>query len=182
MKIEQKKFTKSKGWETLFYRKNFDACECNLVIAFGNSEIINDVELYESIQSTYPTADILMNSTAGEIYDTQVNDNTVSLTAIQFDKTKMKTAVAQITNQKNSYDAGRNLAAGLNPNGLRNIFVTSHGLKVNSTPGEGSTFSFTLPAIYEALPCTHAVINENKNEPSINIYTANSCSNLCTEK
>src|SRR5215210_7469638 len=111
MKIEQKKFRKSTGWGTLVHNENFDALSSNLVIAFGSTEIINDPELYKSIQSAYPNADILMNSTAGEIYDTQVNDNTISLTAIQFDKTKTQTTVVQIGNQKNSFEAGCNLAA-----------------------------------------------------------------------
>ena len=116
MKIEQKKFTK-KGWETLLNKNRFDALSCSLVFVFGSTEIINDSALYKNIQSNYPNADILMNSTAGEIYDTQVNDNTISLTAIQFDKTKTKTAIAQINNLKNSFDAGRSLAAGLDPAG-----------------------------------------------------------------
>ncbi|HKB44409.1 MAG TPA: FIST N-terminal domain-containing protein [Chitinophagaceae bacterium] len=132
MKIEQKKFTKE-GWETLLSKNGFDALSCSLVIAFGSTEIINDPGLYKNIQSNYPNADILMNSTAGEIYDTQVNDNTISLTAIQFDKTKIKTAVAQIGNLKNSFDAGRSLAAGLDPAGLKNVFVISDGLKVNGS-------------------------------------------------
>ncbi len=69
MKIEQKKFTKE-GWETLLSKNGFDALSCSLVIAFGSTEIINDPGLYKNIQSNYPNADILMNSTAGEIYDT----------------------------------------------------------------------------------------------------------------
>lgn len=133
MKIEQKKFTKAKGWEPFPRKDGFDAALCNLVIAFGNTEIINDPALYKNIQSNYPNADVLMNSTAGEIYDIHVNDNTISLTAIQFDKTKTKTAVAQISNLKNSFDAGRSLAAGLDPAGLQNVFVISDGLKVNGS-------------------------------------------------
>jgi hypothetical protein len=114
-------------------KDEFDALSCNLVIAFGSTEIINDPALYKNIQSNYPNADVLMNSTAGEIFDTQVNDNTISLTAIQFDKTKIKTAIAQISNLRNSFDAGRSLAAGLDPVGLKNVFVISDGLKVNGS-------------------------------------------------
>jgi hypothetical protein len=133
MKIEQKKFTKSKGWQTLLHKDSLDASLCHLVIAFGGTEVINDPDLYESIRSKYPNADVLMNSTAGEIYDTQVNDNSVSLTAIQFEKTKTQTAVAQIGSQNNSFDAGRNLAASFDQKGLKNVFVISDGLKVNGS-------------------------------------------------
>jgi hypothetical protein len=133
MKIQQKKFTKLNGWETLLQKENFDASSCNLVIAFGSTEIISDKSLYESIKSTYPNADILMSSTAGEIYDTQVNDNTISLTAIQFEKTVIKTAVVKMSSQKNSFDAGQNLASEFEAKGLKNVFVISDGLKVNGS-------------------------------------------------
>ncbi len=131
MKIEQKKFNRANGWETLSHKEGFDSTLCNLVIAFGNSEIIKDPAIYKDIQTGYPNADVLMNSTAGEIYDTYVNDNTISLTAICFDKTKTKTSVAQISSFKNSFDAGRSLAMAFEPVGLRNVFVISDGLKVN---------------------------------------------------
>ncbi len=104
MKIEQKKFTRANGWENLSRKEGFDSTLCNLVIEFGNSEIIKDPAVYKDIQTGYPNADVLMNSTAREIYDTYVDDNTISLTAICFDKTKTKTAVAQTSSFKNSFE------------------------------------------------------------------------------
>lgn len=132
MKIEQKKFSKSKGWEVL-HGNNFNPASCNLVFAFGSTDILNDKTIYQVIKSNYPNADVLINSTAGEIYDTQVNDETISLTAIYFDKTKIKTATAQISNEKNSFEAGRTLAQGLDPNDLKNVLVISDGQKVNGS-------------------------------------------------
>ena len=58
MKIEQKKFTKSKGWEISLHKENFDASLCNLVIAFGSTEIVNDPALYKNIKADYPNADV----------------------------------------------------------------------------------------------------------------------------
>lgn len=133
MKIEQRKFTACKGWETLPHRSSFDAALCNLVIAFGNAEIIGNTAWYENIQAGYPKADLLLTSTSGEIYDTEVNDHSVSLIAVQFDKTKTKTAVAGIHGVKNSFEAGRVLAAELNLPGLTNVFVISDGLQVNGS-------------------------------------------------
>lgn len=133
MKIEQKKFTRSAGWGNPVSEKDFNASLCNLVIAFGSTEVINEQDFYKNIKNDYPGADILISSTAGEIYDTQVNDDTISLTAIQFDKTKTKTAIAHIDDAEESFEAARNLASELAADNLTNVFVISDGLKVNGS-------------------------------------------------
>ena len=132
MKIEQKKFSKEKGWETL---KNnfFDTASCNLVLAFGSTSIFENPVIYESIRENYPNADIVMNSTSGEIYDTQVNDDSISLTAICFEKTSIKTAYVQIDEMGNSRNAGKSLASALDPTQLRNVLLISDGQKVNGS-------------------------------------------------
>src|SRR6185436_12757630 len=130
MNIEQKKWTKTNGWETL-RNDNLDYLNCNLVIAFGSREILSDNFLYENIKKTYPNANVLMNSTSGEIIDRQVNDDTISLTAIEFNKTKIKTAITNIAAVRNSFDAGYFLARALDPVDLTNVLVISDGQKVN---------------------------------------------------
>ncbi|HKR04133.1 MAG TPA: FIST N-terminal domain-containing protein [Bacteroidia bacterium] len=132
MNIEQKKWTKATGWETL-RNDNLDYLNCNLVIAFGSREILSDSFLYESIKSSYPNANILMNSTSGEIIDRQVNDETISLTAIEFEKTKIKTAITHIGAVRNSFEAGYFLARALDPVNLANVLVISDGQKVNGS-------------------------------------------------
>jgi hypothetical protein len=133
MKIQQKKFTQAQKWEMLLDKDGCNPATCNLVFAFGSSEIINDSSLYEKLKANYPKADILMNSTAGEICDVQVNDNTISLTAIEFEKTKIKTATVQISELNSSYEAGRALATTLDHQDLKNVFIISDGLKVNGS-------------------------------------------------
>ncbi|MEP7168417.1 MAG: FIST N-terminal domain-containing protein [Bacteroidota bacterium] len=132
MNIEQKKWSKAKGWETL-RNDNLDYLSCNLVIAFGSTEILSDSFLYENIKKSYPNANILMNSTSGEIIDRQVNDDTISLTAIEFEKTKIKTAITHIAAVRNSFDAGYFLARALDPVDLANVLVISDGQKVNGS-------------------------------------------------
>jgi len=94
---------------------------------------LSDPSIYPLIKSNYPNANILLNSTAGEILDTSVNDETISLTAIQFEKTKTKTSIVQIEEIKNSYEAGKNLASSFDPVGLKNVLVISDGQKVNGS-------------------------------------------------
>ena len=130
MKIQQKKFSKAHGWQVM-KTDNFDITLCNLVLVFGSVEILSDSTVFSDIRSQYPVADILLNSTAGEIMDTEVNDNTLSVTAIYFEKTKIKTKI--IDAGKDSFESGRDLAGGFDPKGLKNLFVISDGQQVNGS-------------------------------------------------
>ena len=169
MKVQQKKFSKENGWET---REDsyFDASNCQFVIAFGSRAIFEDPAIYKFICNSYPKADIIMNSTAGEIYDTQVNDETISLTAVCFETTKIKTATVKIDEVANSREAGRFLASALDPENLKNVLVISDGQKVNGSElvqglqeclaaeiiitgglaGDGSLFKKTLVGLNES--------------------------------
>lgn len=131
MKIEQKKFSEENGWETLY--EGIDNEKCNLVIVFGSSGILSGDLIYPEIRKMYPNADILMNTTSGEIFDTQVNDDTISLTAIYFEKTKIKTAITDISDSGSSYAAGIKLGKKFEADGLKNVLVISDGQKVNGS-------------------------------------------------
>lgn len=169
MKIEQKKYSKIHGWEIL-KEDHFDTTSCNFVMAFGCNSIFEDGNMYKTIRNYYPNADIIMNSTSGEIYDTQVNDDTISLTAVYFQKTKIKTATIQIDEMKNSREAGRSLALSLDHANLKNVLIISDGQKVNGSElvqglqehlpkdtiitgglaGDGSRFKKTLVGLNES--------------------------------
>jgi len=132
MKIQQKKFSAAKGWEIL-RNDNFDPASCGLVMAFGSRELISEPENFKYIQKCYPNSNILLNSTSGEIIDTQVTDDTISLTAILFEKTIIKTAVIHIDTVKNSHEAGKKLAGEIDPVELKYVLVISDGQKVNGS-------------------------------------------------
>src|ERR1035438_896593 len=168
MKIQQKKFSKANGWGTL-KTNSFDAASANLVLAFGSTLIFEDAAIYKNIRENYPNADVVMNSTSGEIYDIQVNDDSISLIAIYFEKTKIKTANVQIDEMGNSREAGNSLASALDPVNLKNVLVISDGQKVNGSElvlglqerlpkdtiitgglaGDGSRFKRTLVGLNE---------------------------------
>src|SRR5260221_11203170 len=132
MKIQQKKYSKTSGWEVV-RNKEFNAEACNFVIVFGSTELLSDASVYDVIKTTYPNAVILINSTAGEIIDTQVNDETISLTAIELEKTTIKTAIVQIDDLKCSFNAGKELGAKLDAKDLKNVLVIADGQKVNGS-------------------------------------------------
>lgn len=132
MRIEQKKFSELAGWETL--RSNGkDANSYNLVLAFGSAPLLSNSMMYESIRESYPFADILLCSTAGEINDTQVNDNSISLIALQLERTKISTAAVQMDETKNSFEAGFELASQFATTDLKNVLLISDGQRVNGS-------------------------------------------------
>lgn len=132
MKIQQKKFSLAKGWEIV--RNDFSKTEkCHFVLAFGSRELFSDPAVYASLQADYPSAEILLNSTAGEICDIQVADDTISVTAIHFEKTQVKTAGVLIEDMENSFDAGIKLCEKLDKNNLKYVLVISDGQKVNGS-------------------------------------------------
>ncbi|HWY38226.1 MAG TPA: FIST N-terminal domain-containing protein [Bacteroidia bacterium] len=168
MKILQKKYTKDTGWEILRGDK-LNPELYNFVLAFGSTELLSQPSIYKSIQDSYPNATIIINSTAGEISGTQVSDNSISLTAIYFEKTTLKPAATHINSVKNSYEAGKDLALSLEQVGLKNVLVISDGQKVNGSElvdglqkhlangiiitgglaGDGSNFKRTLVGLNE---------------------------------
>ncbi|MDP2385185.1 MAG: FIST C-terminal domain-containing protein [Bacteroidota bacterium] len=132
MKIIQKKFSKTNGWENI-RDENFNQALCNFVLVFGSREILSDATVYNSLRRNYPLAEIILSSTSGEIIDTQVNDDTISLTAIWFEKTKIKACGVDIEKVGNSLDAGKNLAGLLDHVNLKHVMVISDGQKVNGS-------------------------------------------------
>ena len=80
-----------------------DAEKVSLVLGFGEKGILSTDNIYDKLREKYPNAEIVTCSTSGEIYDESVFDNTVVVTAIQFDKTPVKTASISIGDYENSF-------------------------------------------------------------------------------
>lgn len=132
MKLQQKQFSHEKGWKII--RNDIpEGFKYELVIGFGSSTLLADEVIYKQIKEDYPNATILLNTTSGEILDVQVSDETISLTAIHFEKTKFQSASINMQNIDSSFNAGMELAASLNPVGLKNVLVISDGQLVNGS-------------------------------------------------
>lgn len=168
MKVEQRLFKKAFGWENK-RENNIDRSLCNIVFGFGDIDIIKDSSILRSLNADYPSAEILMCSTAGEIMDIQVNENSLSLVAIQFEKTNIQTASVQISDFENSFQAGYDLASRLPHENLNSVLLISDGHSVNGSElilamneflppgtiitggmaGDGSRFQTTLVGLNE---------------------------------
>lgn len=116
----------------------------NLVLAFGSREFICDRDVFDSIKTTYPKAYIVGCTTAGEIYENQVNDDTLIITAINFEKTEVKLFSAEIENIEESYRKGAEIGMKIPKENLKHVFLITEGENIN-----GSKF---VEGLVEILP------------------------------
>ncbi|WP_207511123.1 FIST signal transduction protein [Longitalea luteola] len=110
-----------------------DIARSQLVLGFGGKEVINEQPVYEELKSTFPEAHIVLCSTAGEIINKRVNDNSVSVAAIELEKTSIQPVAVNIRDYANSYEAGKALINLINFNNLSYILIISDGSHVNGS-------------------------------------------------
>lgn len=132
MKIHQKRFTHAAGWETIREDPGVGK-DCQLVLAFGNRELLSASAVFGLIRAEYPKAAILLNSTAGEIHGASVSDKSILLTAVYFEKTAICTAKTHISEAITSFQAGRGLGQRLQHQGLKYVLLISDGQRINGS-------------------------------------------------
>jgi hypothetical protein len=120
-------------WVTQVASSNFDATKSQLAIVFGSGELASNQTNYESIKLKFPNASIVSCSTAGEIIGEEVYDDTLIVTAIQFEKASVKCIKTNIGEHENSFETGKYLFNSLNSEDLTGLFIISDGTKINGS-------------------------------------------------
>ncbi|MCF8365066.1 MAG: FIST C-terminal domain-containing protein [Bacteroidales bacterium] len=105
----------------------------DLVLFFGSRKLLSENSIVALIKSSFPKAILMGCSTSGEISGINVSDHSITLTAIQFDNTKIIYHEESIADFENGEEAGKALATKLASKDLRHVFVLSEGLHVNGT-------------------------------------------------
>ena len=144
MKIEQFQYNRKKGWDIPLEKSMKDAADW--VIIFGEKNLIKSVSHMAHIKACFPNAVILSGSTAGEIHDNQVHDNTLSLTAVKFNKSHINAFQDDLTSYETSFEMGKALAEKIDQKNLKHIFILSDGVKTNATE--------LINGIYSVIPET----------------------------
>jgi hypothetical protein len=102
------------------------------VICFGASSYLDEPEPFLELGARLPDAILTGCSTAGEIHDQELRDESLSVAVVGFDSTRLALAAAPVT-AETSHQAGRHLADTLRADDLAGVFVLSDGLTVNGT-------------------------------------------------
>jgi hypothetical protein len=105
----------------------------NLVLAFGSIKRFNEGKLQGFLKSRYPTAQLVGCTTSGEISPNGVFDDSIQITAIQWEKTVQRVAQTKMNGMQSSFEAAAGLAKQLKADSLRTVLVISDGLNVNGS-------------------------------------------------
>lgn len=107
--------------------------EANLILMFGSKEFICNKKVFDTIKSKYSKAYVIGCTTAGEIYNDQVNDNTLTVTAIQFKDTEIKLFSSEIEDMGKDYEKGLEIAKTIPTENLAHLFVLTEGENINGS-------------------------------------------------
>jgi hypothetical protein len=131
MLIQQYQWTASQGWNQSIHCEWSDRVQ--LILTFGSPSTIQQQDWYDDLRQSYPNAQILGCSTAGEIAGTQVLDESLVATVICFEQSQVKPCFIQMQASESSFDAGDRIGQLLEKANLAHVFVLSDGLSVNGS-------------------------------------------------
>jgi hypothetical protein len=131
MRVEQSTWRKNKGWIDRFPGKLSAA---QWVLTFGSREILQAPDHILNIRKAYPEAIIVGCSTAGEISGQRVYDDSLAITAVEFENSIVKGATIKLGDvAMNSARAGEELAKALEQDKLKHVFILSEGTHTNGS-------------------------------------------------
>ena len=105
----------------------------HLALCFGAKSLLQGNSVFDLLKNKFPSAQIITCSTAGEIYNTEVLDNTVSISTIEFENTPIESRFIEISDYKDSFEAGEALLNKFPQENLSYLLVLSDGSKVNGS-------------------------------------------------
>jgi len=131
MRVIQAYKKKDKEWHYLADKTIFTN---PLVLVFANRLLLEDKDILADIRLEFPYADIVFASTAGEIFSIEVLEDTVTVIAMEFEKSSFVVKTDNIFNHdKNTRQLGAALAKQMPAEGLKHLFVLSEGSFVSGT-------------------------------------------------
>jgi hypothetical protein len=105
-----------------------------LVLAFGSVGIMKNPELGAKLAAIFPAEAILIGcSTAGEISAKGVTDESLTLTAMEFERPELRTANFSMNSAADSRAAGVSIAKDLNRENLSAILLFGQGVDINGS-------------------------------------------------
>tara|TARA_R110002126_G_scaffold291189_4_gene450846 strand:+ start:8659 stop:9798 length:1140 start_codon:yes stop_codon:yes gene_type:complete len=169
MKTVQLKKVRNKD---LIYLSEKQTLKEPLVLIFGNRYMLQEKDIYNEIRNVFKDGHLIFGSTAGDITSESVEDESITITAIEFEKSSFSINTANVlhsVNKLDSYKIGEDLIGQLPQKGLKYVLAVSEGSFINGSQlaigmnaatkdnllitgalcGDGSRFETTLASYNE---------------------------------
>lgn len=131
MKTVQLQRKKDSDWHYL--TENHELKE-PLVLVFGNRYLLENENIYNEVKSIFKDGHIVFGSTSGDITSEHVEENCITITAIEFEKSNfIIKRVNVLESDSNSFDTGQGLIKQFPEDGLKHVFVVSEGSFINGS-------------------------------------------------
>lgn len=130
MNIKTISYDKKQGWSDDF--PPMDSKQ-TLVLAFGAPSLIADEAVFNALAEAYPQAVITGCSSAGEILNGELFDDSLVVAIVRFEQTQLAFSSVSLGSAAASFEAGQELVKPLLADDLRGVFVLSEGLQVNGS-------------------------------------------------
>jgi len=131
MKFIQAYKKKNENW---VYLTNVTELNNPLVLIFGNRMQLECPEVIEDIRTEFPYEHLVFGSTSGEIIDSNVFDDSIVVTAVEFEKSTFQIRTDNIFNHNKEAKAlGQSLYQQIPKENLKHLFVLSEGSFVNGS-------------------------------------------------
>lgn len=125
------KHTGSTSWEYLSEKQDL---KNPLVLVFGDRYLLETEGLYEEIKTIFPDGHIVFGSSCADITANNVDDNSITITAIEFEKTSFLIKTSNVLHADfDSHKTGKALINEFPQEGLKYVFVISEGSFVNGS-------------------------------------------------
>jgi hypothetical protein len=119
---------KENKWHNL---ESDDNDSIDVLLVFTGINLIENNNILLFLTNQFKNAKIISCTTAGEINQTNVDENSIICSAITLKKTPTEAVIDNLKNYKNSFEVGANLAKKLNKKDLTHIFMLADGNLVN---------------------------------------------------
>jgi hypothetical protein len=133
MKIVQLKKTRNKKFE---YISEKVVLKEPLVLVFGNRFMLQNENIFNEIRDIFKDGHLVFGSTSGDITSESVDDESITITAVEFERSKFLIKKANVLNsnvQIDSFKTGRELIEQFPKEDLKFVFVVSDGSFTNGS-------------------------------------------------
>lgn len=107
--------------------------EADLLLVFGSIDHFSTPGLSQSLREISPRAMLLGCSTAGEITPDGVDDGTCTVTAIDFEHSRLTQGSTSLKGMDDSFAAGERVGRQIAASDLRAVLVFGPGVKINGS-------------------------------------------------